>query len=231
MKTYRSPTEGPIIGQIPNQEIRSLYHEWLRDHVKDCVNKSSTLPIECVNIFQNMVSGRIVSFAKGFSKLIWRTMPTQFLGCTEYVYQAWVHGFFSTASQFASPTWVVEVEQCFGIGRLDLRLLSDDEAIIHEYKRINLKKKDKESGYGDSQRKWLSKAAEKGLRQIKVKGYRARLPDQVTHLREFGIAFLGPYCAIMGHSLEREPGEQWRILKLYTAERNERHRNRLYNAS
>ena len=91
-------------------------------------------------------------------------MPTQLLGCTEYVYQAWVHAFFSTGSQFASPTWIVEVEQCSGIGRLDLRLLSDDEAIIHEYKWINLKKREKESGYDDLQRKRLTKAAEKGLR-------------------------------------------------------------------
>ena len=80
--------QGPIIVQIPNHEIRSLYHEWLRDHLKDYVNKSSSLTIECVDIFQNMVSGRMVSFAKGFSKLIWRTMPTQFLGCKEYVYLA-----------------------------------------------------------------------------------------------------------------------------------------------
>jgi len=102
---------------------------------------------------------------------------------------------------------------------------------IHEYKWINLTKKDKESGYTDSQRKRLTKVAEKGLWQIEVKGYHTWLPDQVAHLCEFGIAFRGPYCAIVGHSLEWEPGEQWRILKLYTAERNERHRNRLYNAS
>src|SRR5258708_34410036 len=129
-------------------------------------------------------------------------MPTQFLGCMENMYQAWISGFFSSVSQFASPTWVIKVEQCSGVGRLDLRLLSDDEAIIQEYKRIKLTKKDKESGYGDSQRKRPTKAAEKGLGQIKIKGYRAWLPDQVIKLREFGMAFLGPFCAIVGHSLE-----------------------------
>jgi len=219
------------MAQIPNHEIRSLYHEWLRDHLKDYVNKSSTLTIECVDIFQNMVSGRIDSFAKRFSKLIWRTMPTQFLGCREYVYLAWVCGFFSTASQIASPTWVVDVEHCSGIGSLNLRMLSDDEAVIQEHKRIKLTKTDKKSGYGDSQRKRLTKAAEKGLGQIEIKGYRSRLPDQVTKLCEFGTAFLGPYCAIVGHSLEREPGGEWRIIKLYNAERNEGHRDQLYHAS
>jgi len=123
------------------------------------------------------------------------------------------------------------VEHCSGIGQLDLRLVSDHEAVIQEYKRIKLTKKDKDSGYGGSQRKRLTKAAEKGLGQIEIKGYRTQLPDQVTKLREFGIAFLGPYCAIVGHSLKREPGGEWRIRKVYNAERNERHRDRLYHAS
>ena len=195
------------------------------------MNKSGNLTYECANIFQNMVSGRMALFAKGFSKLIWRSMPTQFLGCKEYVYQAWVSGFFAIASQSASPTWVVDVEHCSGTGRLDLRLLSDDEAVIHEYKRIKLTKKEKQSGYTHSQRKRLTKAAEKGMEQIEIKGHRARLPYQVIKLREFGIAFLGPYCGIVGRSLEREPGGEWRIIKLYHAEKNERHRDRLYHAS
>jgi len=81
------------------------------------------------------------------------------------------------AGQIASSdqsAWVVGVERCSGIGRLDLILYCGDEAIIEEYNRIALSDKDKTSGYGDSQRKRLTKAGEKASTQIEVKGYRAR---------------------------------------------------------
>jgi hypothetical protein len=211
-----------ISAQIPNHEIRSLFRQWLLDHFMDRVRT------DCINMFQNMVSGSMASFAKGFSKLMSQTMPTQFLGRKQFV------TFITAASQVASSDrglWEVDVERCAGIGRLDLIFYRGDEAAIQEHKRMALSEKDKRSGYGDPQRERLTKEAEKGLTQIEVKGYRARLPDQVTKLREFGIAFLGPYCAIVGRSFKRKAGGQWKIRKTYIAERNERHRGQLYTAS
>jgi hypothetical protein len=220
-----------ISAQIPNYEIRSLFRQWLLDHFMDRMKRSSRTT-NCVDMFQHMVSGSMALFAKGFSKFVWQTMPTQFLGSKECVYQAYVSACLTVASQLASPDqgfWEVKVE-CNGIGRLDLIFSRNDKAAIQEHKRVVLSAQDKKNGYGDSQRKRLTRAAEKGLRQIEVKGYRARLPDTVTELREFGIAFLGPYCAIESHSLKRKPGGQWKFKKTYMAERNERHRDQLYTA-
>jgi hypothetical protein len=91
-------------------------------------------------MFQNMVSGSMASFAIGLSKLIWQTMPTQFLGRKEYVYQAYVCAYITCASQVTSNqgVGVVDVEHCAGIGRLDLILYRGDEAAIQEHKRIEL---------------------------------------------------------------------------------------------
>jgi hypothetical protein len=218
-----------ISAQIPNHEIRSLFRRWLLDHFTDRVRREGKTE-DCIEMFEDMVSGSMTSFAKALSKLIWQTMPTQFLGRKKFVYQAYVCAYITCASQFSSDqgVWVVDVEQCAGIGRLDLILYRGDEAVIQEHKRIALSESDKRSRYGDSQRERLTTGVEDGLTQIDVKGYRARLPDQVTRLREFGIAFLGPYCAIVGRSLKRTAGGQWKIKKIYTGERNERHRDWLY---
>jgi len=176
----------------------------------------------------------MASFAKGFSTFVWQSMPTQFLGSKEYVYQAYVCAFLTVASRLASPNrgrWDVDVEECAGSGRLDLIFSRNNEAAIQEHKRVSLSQKDKSTGYDDSKRVRLTTAAEKGLMQIEIKGYRARLPDKVTQLCEFGIAFLGPYCAIVGHVLERKAGGQWTISKTYDAEENESHRDQLYTVS
>jgi hypothetical protein len=223
-----------IAAELPNDEIRSLFREWLRDHFTDRVKSESNITVDCIELFQDMVSGSMSSFARRFSRLAWQTMPTQFLGCKEFVYKAYVCAFITAASQIAScnqSVWEVDVERCSGIGRLDLILYRVDEAIIQAHKRIKLSDKDKRSGYGGPICQRLTKAAEDGLRQLEVKGYRAGLATDVVKLREFGIAFLGPYCAIVGRSLKRQPGGQWKIQKSYTAERNEKYRDRLYAAS
>jgi len=40
--------------------------------------------------------------------------------------------------------------------------------------------------------------------------------DRVTELREYGMVFLGPYCAVEGCLLKRKPGGQWEVKELYT---------------
>ena len=215
-----------IRAQIPNFEIQSIFRQWLLDHFTAYVNRDNSY----TEMFLRMVSGSMASFAKGFLKLIWVTVPNQFLGSKEIVYQAYVCAFMTAAGNGAGE-WDVQVERCSGKGRLDLLILGDDKAVIQEHKRITMTKKDKQSGYGNSQCMRLTKEAENGLRQIEAKAYRARLPNHVTKLREFGIAFLGPYCAIVGRSLKREPGGQWEFEKSYSTERNERHRKQLYTVT
>jgi len=68
-------------------------------------------------------------------------MPTRFLGCKEFVYQAYyVCAFITAASQVASNRGVREVgvERCAGIGRLDLILYRGDEAAIQKHKQMAL---------------------------------------------------------------------------------------------
>src|SRR5271170_2876758 len=101
-------------------------------------------------------------------------MPTAFLNRKECVYQAYISAFLTVASQLAFPgqgRWEIGVEKYSGIGRLDLVLSRNDEAVIQEHKRVRLSSKDKDTGYGDSQRERLTVAAENGLKQIGIKGY------------------------------------------------------------
>ena len=48
----------------------------------------------------------------------------------------------------------------------------------------------------------------------------------MTELCEYGIAFLGPYCAVVARSLKRDRGGQWVYEKEYTSAEDEiRHGN------
>lgn len=221
-----------LSAQIPNHEIKYIFRQWLRDHLMNVVNRGGK-EATCMAIFRNMVSGSMAKFAKKFMAMIWSSMPTPFLGSKECMYQAFVCGFFTVASQLATDEgeWTLAVEGTSGIGRFDFRLHRMTEAIIHEYKRIKMSKRDKRSGYDDSKCRRLTTEAENALQQIDNKGYRAQLPNEVTSLREYGIAFLGPYCAIVSHSFERVPGGQWKITGLYNAERNEKNRVALYTVA
>ena len=58
--------------------------------------------------------------------------------------------------------------------------------------------------------------------------YRASMKDHVTKLHEYGLAFLGPYCAIVGRSLERQQGGSWVITNTYDSIKDEESRQLLY---
>ncbi|KIM76794.1 hypothetical protein PILCRDRAFT_637453 [Piloderma croceum F 1598] len=145
-------------------------------------------------------------------------MPAQFLGDREVVYQMYVFTFFTSTAQAMSVTqkWEVEAERYSRLGRLGLVIQRpmDKCGAIQEYKRIKLTKKDKTDGYGDSQGRRLTKHADDALRQVKTRLYRARTLPHATKLRKYGIAFLGPYCAVTGRLLERKPGEGWVFVTL-----------------
>ena len=52
----------------------------------------------------------------------------------------------------------------------------------------------------------------------------------VTELREYGIAFLGPYCVVTGRLLEQKPGEGWIVKEIYTSKMDEKQRLEFYRA-
>ena len=85
----------------------------------------------------------------------------------------------------------VQVERCSGKGRLDLLLLGDGEAVLQEHKRITMIKKDKivvmviHNAYS-SLRRPKTDSGQRVSCTVTRSSYN-------TKLREFGMAFLGPY--------------------------------------
>jgi len=181
----------------------------------------------------------MASFAEQFSKLVWETLPKEFLSSRENVYQSYVSGFMTVAAKAAAAaadlsnraTWDIRVEVDAGIGRLDLVLqrAGDNTGVIHEYKRIKQTATDeKKEGYGSSQRTRLTRKTKEAMKRLDTRAYRPAMKDHVTQLREYGIAFLGRYCAIEGRLLERSQGGSWVVKESYTADSNETCRAQLY---
>jgi hypothetical protein len=106
--------------------------------------------------------------------------------------------------------------------------MGDNTGVIHEHKREPFTLQDKQEGYSSSQHQRLTKKAEEALVQLEARQYRASMRDHVTKLREYGLAFLGPYCAIVGRSLERKQGGTWVITDTYGAVEDEERRKLLY---
>jgi hypothetical protein len=220
-----------MIVHLPNNKIRSVFHQWLHTYITKCIT-AKCLRAPSIDLFHIMVSDAMSLFAIDFGKLILATMPGQFFGSKEVVYQAYVCAFFTAAAEAtqASPNWEVEVDRYSGVGCLDLIIqqMGGNHAIIQEHKHIKFSKKDKTEGYGESQRKQLTKIAEKALTQIETKHYCTMIRDHVTELCKLGLAFLGPYCAVEGHLLRRDHGGQWTIWKVYTTEQDEARRAEMY---
>src|SRR5712671_5518114 len=107
----------------------------------------------------------------------------------------------------------------------------DHRAVIQVYEYLRVLKRDRTEGYGGSQQQQLTKIACSALNRIEGESYRYRdtLHDNVTDLSEYGIAFLGAYCAVMGSSLSRSKvGERWVITKTYLSDEDEEHRAQKY---
>ena len=95
--------------------------------------------------------------------------------------------------------------------------MGDETGVLHEHKQEVFMPQDKREGYGDSQRTRLTKKAEEALVQLESRQYRASMKDHVTKLREYGLAFPGPSCAVIGRSLERKQGGAWVIMDTYSS--------------
>jgi hypothetical protein len=235
-RTYKDAIGGTkILVRIPNFEIQGKFRQWLRNHISR--HMEPEMKSTSVDLFRKMVSGDMASFAGQFGRLIWDTMSIAFLGHKEFVYQAYVCAFFAAASDASTAlepgferAWDVRIEQCTGVGRLDLVLqrMGDDTGILHEHKREPFTPQDKKEGYSDLQCKRLTKKAEEALVQLETRQYRASMRDHVTKLHEYGLAFLGPYCAIVGRSLERKQGGGWVITDTYESVKDEERRKLLY---
>jgi hypothetical protein len=61
--------------------------------------------------------------------------------------------------------------------------------------------------------------------------YCSSMKDHVTKLHEYGLAFLGPYCAVVGRLLERKQGGAWAITDTYGPTKDEERRKSLYTSN
>ena len=172
-----------------------------------------------------MVSGAMDLFTMDFGKLISTTMRGQFFGSKEVVYQAYVCAFFTAATEAtkANPGWEIEVERYSGIAWLDLivQRMRGSNATIEEHKPIDFSERNKTKGYSESRCRPLTNTAEKVLKQIETSRYRTAIKDYVTELREFSLALLGLYCAVVVRLLERDRGGNWKIQEVCGTDKDE----------
>lgn len=86
---------------------------------------------------------------------------------------------------------------------------------------------DKKEGYRDQERKQLSSGTKEALLQCDTCHYCLTMPEHVNIVYEYGLAFLGPYCAVEARVLKKVNGT-WVTDRVYTAEEDERRRQYTY---
>ncbi|KAI0048121.1 hypothetical protein FA95DRAFT_1678602 [Auriscalpium vulgare] len=226
---------------IPNQEVRELFHNWLKNNVADKLITAETIS-ESKHLFKTAYSGTLQDFADDFSVWIEERLPPHFFGQHECVYHAYIYGYFRAAAECIDASeWSVKIEKAAGEGRLDMviqgRSETSHQAVIHEYKRLAPKEK-KGGGKKKVVDRYyktpsiaakLEKLSREALDQIAERQYRTTsIAKHVTELREVGIAFLKRNTAITSRLLVREPGKEWRVKEVYTVENDRVRRERMY---
>lgn len=179
-----------------------------------------------VSLFCDMVDGNFSEFAKAFGELVITSMPQRIFGSKEHVYQDWIYAYFSgVAGAMGNKKWTTRMEVVAGDGRADVILYDEEKrGGILEFKRLPHPIK---NGYGNNQESLLSKATNGALNQCDTRHYRAGMPKGVTKIVEYGIAFLGPYCAVEARMLEKKDGK-WITQTAYSASTDEKRRKETY---
>jgi hypothetical protein len=224
-----SNDERTLSVRIPNREIRSVYDGWLRSHLRESI-RAPDLDIPSKALFEAMIQGDFSKFAHGL-RVLSHKVTYRIFGSKEAVYQGFMYAFFLATSP--NNRWVIHVEPDGGVGRLDLEVWHPDDhrAVIHEYKNNKWVTADKKASH-PSNVQLLTKSSEEALNQIQTKQYRNILNDKpiVTELHEYGIAFMGTCCAVVGRTLSRKgPGDMWKIEKSYNGDKDEASRAQMYS--
>ena len=211
--------------RIPNTEIASQFRGWIKEDFSHRMTEALSGP--SVTLFHAMTIGDFNAFANLFGRFLLESVPQCIFGSLEAVYQEYLFAYFSSAAEAMTvkPKWNTVMEATAGAGRTDMSFWNEKTGTINEVKRIEYWEK---AGYRDThERKLLTKAAKEALDQCDTRHYRAILPDTVTTVCEYGLAFLGPYCGIEARRLERV-GEKWVVKETYTAEEDEVRRKDAY---
>jgi len=192
--------------RIPNFEIQSQFRNWIRTDFERRMAKAGLEYGPSVSLFRDMVDGNFSEFSKAFGEFVLTSMPQRIFGSHESVYQDWVHAYFAcVAGAMRDKKWTTRMEQVAGDGRADVILHDDEKGTILELKRLPHPKK---KGYRDQEESLLSKATNEALDQCDMRHCRAVMPEGVITIVEYGIAFLGPYCAVKARILDRQ-NEKW----------------------
>jgi len=225
--------------RIPNREIRSVYNGWLQSHLRKSI-RAQNLDTQSKELFEASIEGNFSKFAHELRRLVRGRTSYRILGSKEAVYQGFLYGFFVAASQTYSQTysskrpWHIQVESDGGMGRLDLMMWHPDDhrAVIHEYKNKSLTPAEKKKeAFDELKSQQLTELAVAGLEQIKQREYRTIFDNdsKITEVHEYGIAFFGKRCAVVGRTMSREgQGEPWTSTKTYSGKADEASRAPMY---
>jgi hypothetical protein len=210
--------------RIPNAEIQSEFRKWIQEDFRGRMTQD--LYGSSVALFHTMVDGKFSEFAKTFGEFVLTMIPQRIFGSVETVYQEYLYAYFSSAADaiMVKPTWTTMMEIVAGDGRSDMIFYQNESGIIIEVKRLPHTKKE---GYRDVGRVLLSHEPKKALQQCDTRHYRAIMPEGVTTICEYGLAFLGPYCGVEARIVERVGGK-WVTGVEYTAEEDEERRKDIY---
>jgi len=136
-----------------------------------------------VLLFIDMVNGSFSRFAKEFGNFLLTAVPQRIFGSTEFVYQDYLHAYFSSAaSAMEGSNWNTMMEVTAGDGRSDIFTHDEEKGAILELKRYTTHKK--KEGYREKEKSLLSKGTKEALDQCDTRIYRAKMPKGVTTICE-----------------------------------------------
>ena len=180
---------GRISVRIPNFEIKSQFRKWIQTDLERSMAKAGLEYSPSVSLFHDMVDGNFSEFSKAFGEFVLISMPQRIFGSHEWVYQDWVHAYFSgVAGAMRDKKWTTRMEQVAGDGQADIILHDDEKGGILELKCLPHPKKKR---YHDQEESLLSEATNEALDQCDMHHYRAGMPKGVVTIVEYGITFLG----------------------------------------
>ena len=172
--------------------MRTFFLQWAKEEAQHQMKKLEKSQNKlATEMFRNAMEGDFRKFKEQFRILVLKYLSSWVLGKSEYVHSAFVFGIFTVLAN--EERYDIDMEKESGHGRVDMiieeRTLGG-RAIIMEFKIA-------------ASEEGLHGEALGGLKQIEERVYRAKLHDNIHHLREYGIAFYKKKCSIVGAAYTR----------------------------
>ena len=209
--------------RIPNFEVQSEFRRWIREDFNRRITPE--LSNSSITLFNLMANGSFAEFSESFRELFLTQVPQRILGSVETVYQDYFYAYLSSAAHAieVKPKWTTKMEQPAGIGRLDIMFYRDVGIIA----KLRQEPQEEKKGYREVECKRLTKGTKRALEQCDTRHYRSIMPEHVTTIYEYGLAFLGPYCGVEARTVKKMNGV-WVTVDVYTADEDEKQREHIY---